>query len=31
MSESFLLGFALGVIAPGLFAYLSKRGRRFLP
>jgi len=29
--ELFLLGIALGLIAPGLFAYLSKRGRRFLP
>jgi hypothetical protein len=31
MTAAFLIGVALGLIAPGFVAYLSKRGRRFLP
>lgn len=31
MLEGFLIGVLVGLFAPGIAAYLSKRGRRLLP
>ena len=29
--DLFLVGVVVGLLAPGLIAYIQKRGRRFLP
>ena len=31
MNTSFWIGFFVGVIFPGFYRYMSKKGRRFLP